>query len=109
MNGWSILIWIVAFVAFMGSWRLIGRADRWSQRRSGRRLRSGSEQPTPPLWVAQYWWALCVGGAALLGLGLAFHSSPAQYGGPISLGVILLVGGLGGLRRRRRGNAPSGN
>lgn len=101
---WQILFGAAVFIAVLGSWRLIGRADRWSQRRSGKEMRSRqrNERPTPPLWVAQYWWALCAGGVALLGFGIALHRSPAEFGGPISLGVIFLLAGLGGWRRKRR-------
>jgi len=107
VNGWSILIWILVFAALMGSWRLIGRADRWSQRRGGKDTsRPPGQRPTPPRWVMQYGWALCLVGAVLLGVGIALHSSPSEYGGPISLGVILMFGGVVGLVRKRRGDVP---
>jgi hypothetical protein len=66
--------------------------------------RSGTGRPAGPRWVVQHWWALCVAGAAVLATGIALHTSPSEYGGPISLGVILLLGGVVGWVRKRRGS-----
>jgi hypothetical protein len=54
----------------------------------------------------RYWWTLCVVGAVLLGVGIAMRSSPYEYGGPISLGGLLLLAGVVGWVRKRRGDIP---
>jgi hypothetical protein len=54
----------------------------------------------------QYWWALSVAGAVLLGVGIAMHSSPYEYGGPISLGGLLVLAGVVGWLRKRRSGVP---
>ena len=67
--------------------------------RAGSGPRSGR-----PRGVIQYWWALCAAGAVVLGVGIAIHSSPLEYGGPISIGVLLLLGGVVCAVRMRRGD-----
>jgi uncharacterized protein (TIGR03382 family) len=73
------------------------------------RMRDPSSRPTPPWWVAQYWWALCAVGVVLLGIGIALHTSPIQRGGPIMLGFLLLLAGvLGSARKSAAGSAARG-
>ncbi len=55
----------------------------------------------PLAWVARYWWALAIVGAALVTYGVITHSRAFEYGGPISLGTILVLMSFLGWTRRR--------
>jgi hypothetical protein len=64
--------------------------------------RQSGERPTPPPWVSTYWWEIAGLGLLLLTVGIVIHASPTERGGPVSLGVVLIIGGLAGLRNKYR-------
>jgi uncharacterized membrane protein HdeD (DUF308 family) len=64
--------------------------------------RMAGQRPTPPRWVSEYWWAISASGLVLLTIGIIIHARPTERGEPVSLGVLLIVAGLGGLRIKRR-------
>ena len=61
----------------------------------------------PPDWAIRLWPVWLLAGAALIVVGILLHTNPAKYGGPVVIGVILILGGL--VCARRRFGAPGGH